>query len=68
MFKLLISMMFVLLMMVVVIMVVLMMVVVVMVGMMMAGQTTGASLYAVSASDNKLGEEERSDCILDLAR
>ena len=60
--------MFVLLMMVVVIMVVLMMVVVVMVVMMMAGQTTGASLYAVPASDNKLGEEERSDCILDLAR
>ena len=68
MFKLLIPMMFVLLMMVVVIMVVLMMVVVVMVVMMMAGQTTGASLYAVPASDNKLGEEERSDCILDLAR
>ena len=68
MFKLLIPMMFVLLMMVVVIMVMLMMVVVVMVVMMMAGQTTGASLYAVPASDNKLGEEERSDCILDLAR
>ena len=41
----------------------------VMVMMMMMGmQTTGASLYAVPASDNKLGEEERSDCILDLAR
>ena len=47
-------------------MVVLIMVMVMM--MMMAGQTTGASLYAVPASDNKLGEEERSDCILDLAR
>ena len=64
MFKLLIPMMFVLLLMVLVIMVVVVMVVV----MMMAGQTTGASLYAVPASDNKLGEEERSDCILDLAR
>ena len=50
----------------VLVMVVLIMVMVMM--MMMAGQTTGASLYAVPASDNKLGEEERSDCILDLAR
>ena len=50
------------------IMVLVMVVLIMVMMMMMAGQTTGASLYAVSASDNKLGEEERSDCILDLAR